>query len=283
MGRAREPKTKRPAAVAVTGASMKLTFLGTCSGTEPMPGRKHVSFVIEHGGGVYWFDAGEGCSYTAYRLGIDLLAVRAIFITHTHMDHIGGLGNLLWNMRKLNGIASGGPRSLTGKTVKVFIPDLEVWEAQMRLLSGTEGAFRIDYTLDARRFDDGVIYDEDGLRVRARHNRHLGEPAPGEHWRSFSFRIDAGDKSVVFSGDVAGVDELTPLLEHCELLLMETGHHRVEDVCRTLRQGPHAPARLGFIHHGRAVLDDPERELQKARDLFGENVFIADDGMRVEV
>ena len=38
---------------------LKFTFLGTCSGTEPMPERHHQSFVVEVGGLYYWFDAGE--------------------------------------------------------------------------------------------------------------------------------------------------------------------------------------------------------------------------------
>ena len=108
---------------------MRIRFLGTCSGTQPMPGRKHVSFTVEQGGGVYWFDAGEGCSYTAHLAGVDLLSVRAVFISHTHMDHIGGLPNLLWTMRKLQGLARGEPNSLAGKTVRVFIPDLKVWRS----------------------------------------------------------------------------------------------------------------------------------------------------------
>ena len=47
---------------------MKLIFLGTCAGTEPMPDRKHASFVLEVGATLYWFDAGEGCSYTAQKV-----------------------------------------------------------------------------------------------------------------------------------------------------------------------------------------------------------------------
>lgn len=43
---------------------MKLYFLGTCAGTEPMPDRTHTSFALESGGSIYWFDAGEGCSYS---------------------------------------------------------------------------------------------------------------------------------------------------------------------------------------------------------------------------
>lgn len=53
---------------------MKITFLGTCSGTEPYPDYRHSSFVIEHNESVFWFDAGESCSYSAYLLGIDFLS-----------------------------------------------------------------------------------------------------------------------------------------------------------------------------------------------------------------
>ena len=61
---------------------LTLTFLGTCSGTEPMPGRHHQSFVIEAGGIYYWFDAGENCAHRAYTSGIDVTRVRAVFISH---------------------------------------------------------------------------------------------------------------------------------------------------------------------------------------------------------
>ena len=45
---------------------MKIHFLGTCAGTEPMPGRRHTAMILESGNKFYQFDAGEGCSYTAY-------------------------------------------------------------------------------------------------------------------------------------------------------------------------------------------------------------------------
>ena len=80
---------------------MNIHFIGTCAGTEPMPGRKHASVVLESQDHLYWFDAGEGCSYTGHLMGLDLLKTGKIVISHTHMDHVGGLGNLLWNIRKL--------------------------------------------------------------------------------------------------------------------------------------------------------------------------------------
>ena len=96
---------------------MKLTFLGSCSGTEPMPDRFHTSYVIEHGGGVYWFDAGEGCSYNAHLMGIDLLAIRSLCISHCDLDHVGGLVNLLGTIRKLEGRNDDPTRSIAGRAV----------------------------------------------------------------------------------------------------------------------------------------------------------------------
>ena len=101
---------------------MKIHFLGTCAGTEPMPGRKHASIAVESGKNIYWFDAGEGCSYTAHLLGIDLLKVNKVVISHTHMDHVGGLGNLLWNIRKLVIMRKQLP--LHGG-IEVYLPNME--------------------------------------------------------------------------------------------------------------------------------------------------------------
>ncbi|NOZ24447.1 MAG: MBL fold metallo-hydrolase [Planctomycetes bacterium] len=262
---------------------MKLTCLGTCSGTEPMPGRHHVSFTIERPSGVTWFDAGECCSYTAHLAGINLLATRAIFITHTHMDHIGGLPNLLWTIRKVNGLTKYPQKRISGKTVKLFIPNLTAWGGMLDMLQGTEGGFKIDFTIDTTDYTDGTIHDEDGLKVVAMHNAHLGEPEDGKSWQSFSFRIEADGTSIVFSGDVRDVRELDPLLDGCDLFFMETGHHKVEDVCGYLKDAKKDVGRLGFIHHGRAILDDPEGELEKAKGILGDKVFIADDGMVLEL
>ena len=80
---------------------MKIHFLGTCSGTEPYPGRHHSSFVIEYDQRLYWFDAGEGCGHTAHVMGLNTLSTEAMFISHPHIDHTGGLPHLVWMLKKL--------------------------------------------------------------------------------------------------------------------------------------------------------------------------------------
>jgi len=72
----------------------RFKILGSCSGTEPMIDRHHTSIVLEENGRNYFFDAGENAVHTAHTQGIDLTRTRAIFISHSHYDHIGGLTEL---------------------------------------------------------------------------------------------------------------------------------------------------------------------------------------------
>lgn len=245
-----------------------------------MPGRHHTAFTIHVDGRLFWFDAGESCSYNAYLAGIDLSATEAIFISHTHMDHIGGLPNLLWTLRKLTTTSTAVRQRLTDRTIDLFIPDMEVYEGIRAMLRGTEGGFSAVFAIDAKPCKDGILYDKGGVRVTALHNLHLGSSQP---FQSFSFRVEIGAKSIVYSGDVKSVEDFAPLIDNCTLLLMETGHHQVEEVCRYLRSSGKSFGTLIFVHHGRAVLQDPGGELRKAQALLDNRVLIAEDGMALEL
>ncbi len=263
---------------------MKLTFLGTCSGTEPMPDRFHTSYVIEHNGGVYWFDAGEGCSYNAHLLGIDILAIQSLCFSHCHLDHVGGLVNLLGTIRKLEGRNADPTRSIAGRTIPVRIPNLHVWQGALSVLQGPSDSCHLPFESDVQTYTDGLILDQDGLKVTALHNRHLGEPTPGSPWQSFSFRIETTTQSIVSSGDIKHVSEAVPLIgKGCDLFLMETGHHQVDEVCTYLMENDVPFGRLGFFHHGRAILADPQGECAKAQSIVGDRVFVADDGMVIHL
>jgi len=258
---------------------IKLHIFGSCSGTEPYPDRHHASFAIELNNGIYWLDAGENCSYTAYLMGVDLLKVRNIFISHCHMDHVGGLGNLLWNIRKVSKVQGRPP---VQDPIEVYIPYPEVYQAVMQVLAYTEENFRCSYDHRVYPVSDGILYrgQYDPITVEALHNHHLHHEE-GTPWRSFAYRFFVEDKSIIYSGDtqLEDIDYVVP--EECDVLLMETGHHKAENVCKYLIGHHKKVKQLIFIHHGVEILNSPEEEEKKARKCWDGKLLIAHDAMTV--
>lgn len=251
---------------------MKLYFLGTCAGTEPMPDRKHAAFALEIGEDLYWFDAGEGCSYTAHNLGIDVLKVKTVVISHPHIDHTGGLANLIWNIRKMHWVK----KSTAEKDIHIFMPDQGVWDGVMGLLHCSEGSFSLEAHLHPQPVRDGILFDDGTVRVTALHNLHV--PALQDQWKSFSFLIEAQGKRIVYSGDVKHYKELDPLIGNgCDGLIIETGHFGIDDVYAYTREK--SIGKVYFTHNGREILNHPDASAQKVAAHFGNSAVICFDGM----
>ena len=251
---------------------MKVYVFGTCAGTEPIPGTHHVSFAVRHNEQLYWFDAGECCSYTAQMMGVDVRDINSIFISHTHMDHIGGLGNLLWNIRKLD----MRDNKCDGKTIRLFMPDTKTGPALKCLLEQTEGGFICRFSIAESRVSDGVLLDECGIKVTALHNSHLPPFLDGT-FRSFSYMIEADGKTLVFTGDTGSYFEIEPFIRRADVLMAETGHHTPKQVCEALNKMGCMPEKLLFIHNGRPLLFDRENAVKEAKAVYNGYLQVLND------
>ncbi len=255
---------------------MKLYFLGTCSGTEPMPARHHASVMLETGDRLFLLDAGESCSHTAHTMGLDLLKLKHILISHCHIDHVGGLANLFFVVNKLRLVR--GCDSLYGD-LEVFLPEEETFLGALSVLGARKSSPILSHPVH-----EGLLLDDGAVKITAFKTSHLTPREDGSP-RSFSYRIEAEGKVVVYSGDVGhkgGYAELDAAIgEGCDALLLETGHFSVEAACDFAKARP--IRHLYFTHHGREILNSPDGCRERIRSLLGERATVAEDRDIIEL
>lgn len=79
--------------------SVKIITLGTSHG-DPTLSRFNSSTLFEINDKLYLIDAGAPANALMIRKGLILQKLQAIFITHMHEDHVGGLPGLIKSLIK---------------------------------------------------------------------------------------------------------------------------------------------------------------------------------------
>jgi ribonuclease Z len=203
----------------VIAAYVEVTLLGT--GT-PVPdvARFGPATVIEAGGRYFIFDAGRGVTMRLQQAGIPLDKIENIFLTHLHSDHISGLDDLwltswIWHREKnLKVYGPVGTVQFIANLQQAYQADISYRIAQADL---PENSVKIE----AVEIDkDGVIYDENGVRVIVFSVDH-GIVKP-----SYGYRLEYSDRSVVISGDTSYSTNLVKHAQNADLLIHEIASAR---------------------------------------------------------
>ena len=219
-------------ATAAAKPATRLITLGTRSGPTPTLGRAQSSNALIVNGTLYLIDAGQGVTRRLTRAGLPVRDISAIFITHPHSDHTGGLGGLLaagYDSQRTQPVTIYGPPG-TGASVKGLLDYLTV-SSEIRISDGTH-TVPVSQVFFGRDTGTGVVYQDANVKVTAAENTHFnfpsGSPAYNKY-KSYSYRFESSDRAVVFSGDTGPSEALTELAKGADLLVTEVTYRSAEE------------------------------------------------------
>ncbi|MDR1899477.1 MAG: ribonuclease Z [Treponema sp.] len=135
-------------------------FILGCGGMMPLPNRHLTSVLLRREGELFLFDGGEGTQVSLRRLNLRWKKISAIFISHTHADHVTGLPGLLMLSSQVD---RDDPLYIIGP------PRIgEYIDSSRRILD-----MYINYDIVIREITEpGIVYEGEGFHVRSFFLRH---------------------------------------------------------------------------------------------------------------
>lgn len=253
---------------------IEFVFLGT-SASIPTPTRSLPAILVKHQGQRFLVDCGEGTQLRLMQAG-ESLKIPHIFLTHDHLDHVLGLGGLLFSLslRRMEPAPHitiyGGSTTLDrARTLAAMIRSSEKSKAHVEL-SYVE-------------VSPGIVFESARLTVTAFQTNH-------REWPCFGYIFQSKGKNgvkVVFTGDTGYMDSLIEVARGADCLVSEANFASDKEAIAsqvghlTAAQAARIAAKaevkcLMLNHVSREYADDLERVLTEARILFPNTLLPGD-------
>jgi ribonuclease BN (tRNA processing enzyme) len=232
---------------------VKLTVVG-CSGSGPGPASPASCYLVEHEDYALLLDLGNG-AFGSLLAVTDPASIDAVYLSHLHADHCLDVAPfIVWH--RYSGRSGGKPLPLYAPV-------------------GADRRLRLAYDLD-----DGPIEDVFDVLAIGAGSFALG-PFQVSTVRTahpvecYAVRLDAGGRSLVYTGDTGVCPDVVRLATGADVLLAEAAHPERPGLPPGLHltgreAGEHAAAagvgRLLLTHVPAWV--DPDEQLAAARGAF---------------
>jgi ribonuclease BN (tRNA processing enzyme) len=243
------------AADAPSADTMAWTTLGTAGGPVANPSRSQPANLLALNGRHWLVDCGDGTVERLSATGLQPAKVGSVFISHLHMDHIGGLQGLIglrWMTNAPGVLTVFGPPG-TDILVAGIVQSMQPSSRLGVALQGGKPMPRPEDSVRVVVLNDGADLTVDGVRVRTVRNSHFddkpGIPAD-TGTASLSYRFDAGPGAIGYTGDTGVSQPVARLFKGVDMVVSE-----VIDLDGTIANinGPHSPmppeTRAGLIEH----------------------------------
>jgi ribonuclease Z len=135
-------------------------FVLGCGGMMPLPYRHLTSVLLRREGDLFLFDGGEGTQVSLRKLNLRWKKINAIFISHTHADHVTGLPGLLMLSAQVD----------RDEPLYIYGPPkiAEYIDTSRKVLD-----MYINYEIIVKEITEpGIVYSGDGFDVRAFQLQH---------------------------------------------------------------------------------------------------------------
>ena len=185
---------------------MRLTIIG-CGDAFGAGGSLHTSFHVRSSASTFLIDCGASTLIGMRRLGLDPKDIDAVFVTHLHGDHFGGLPWLLLDAqfasKRTRPMIVTGPKGIEARFVKAaeaLYPN-----------STTAKSFKFTFV----EYEEQKPLEVGGITVTPFEVKHPSGAPP------YALRFSIDGKVVAFTGDTGWIDTLDKVAHGAELFISE--------------------------------------------------------------
>ncbi len=228
------PENKMKAPLSCSGKDSEattLTLLGTAAGPVARKLRSQPANLLTIGGKHYLIDAGDGTARQLAKVGVMPHNIKQVFLSHLHGDHIIGLGPLMmfqWTALTESAVTIHGPPGtkmfVEGSKDYISVP-VAIFRPQYPAAPQLDKKFSAVEHVVSPGMQPTLIHADDKVKVWAVENTHYVSLPPLNHLygrdRSYSYRFDTPDRSIVFTGDTGPSEALSALASGADVLVSE--------------------------------------------------------------